>query len=167
MSTRGRFTRPVARGPTPIFKKRDEAFDVSSAATNGVLLAQLQIRETGTVYAAKVGILSFPESGAAVGDFVRSDYYVDCIPNAGAAIPNLSSAIERETLNGFYVGSQLNGSLSASNFINIIPIIEKFRYRRKCDENSFVRLIARQTVVAGGDITIGYTGVFNIVIRTR
>ncbi len=154
-------------GPQPIFKKRDEDFDVTTAATDGVILGQATTRETGTIYAVKVGVYGQAQATFAAGDSQRIDLYVDCIPSAGASIPNLSIDVERETLNGFYVGSIWMGKDADGTPITSVPIIEKFRFRRLCDENSLVRLLARAVLTSGSFSTTELTGVVNVVIRTR
>ena len=124
--------------------------------------------ETGTVYAVKVGVGVTTAVIGALADLSRVDYFVDCIPEAGASLPNLSVDAERETLNGFYVGSQHFQGATASSAITRDPTLnEKFKFRRKCDRNSFVRLLARVVTLNGTGNTAHISGEFDIIIRMR
>ncbi len=52
--------------------------------------------------------------------------------------------------------------------LNITQTVnEKFRFRRKCDENSFVRLLAQVVTTNGVTRTMEITGKIQVIIRTR
>ena len=62
------------QGPTPIFKKRYDALinaQVANNITNG-LIANITIRETGTIYALKLSMKATQVAGA-VGDMQECD----------------------------------------------------------------------------------------------
>ena len=86
-----------------------------------------------------------------------------CVP-AATGLPDLTVPVELDTLNGFYVGSIFSedGIANTWNYL-----LEKFRFRRKCDENSLIQLLARSLNTQGTGAAIEVSGVMAAVIRVK
>ncbi len=157
----------IGRGvrPAQVFKKRyDRVEGVASLNNNNAtLLAQIILNETGTVYAVKIGV-SGQIIGAAAGDGQIQNLFVRCVPN-DTLLPDLTDETELETMNGFYVGSYLFGLGSATTTEN--GLNTKFRFRRKCDQNSQLQLLAQSTNVNGTGRTVEWSGLLEAIIRVR
>ena len=71
-------------------------------------------------------------------------------------------------MNGFYAGT-LMFQPAATGFSGqrFSVMNEKFRFRRKCDENDVVRVIARPRLIAGTFRTMILAGELQVVIRMR
>ena len=67
----------VPRGPAQIFKKRHTRFSISVANSTPTDLADIALRETGTIYSVKVGVAAF-SSAAAAGEVMRCDLGIAC-----------------------------------------------------------------------------------------
>ena len=153
-----------ANRPAQVFKKRNIAFETTILNNaSATLLAEIVLRETGTIYSIKIGMQGHQISGSA-GDGQLIIVYCRCVP-AGTGLPDLTVNVEVDTMNGFYVGSYLflDGVQAAmANGLN-----EKFRFRRKCDENSLIQVIARSLGTAGTGRSIEWTGSIAAVIRVK
>ncbi len=156
----------IGRGvrPAQVFKKRNLPFEttiLSNAA--GTLLAEIVLRETGTIYSVKVGMWGHAISQVA-GDAQLIVVYVRCVP-AGTGLADLSINVEVDTMNGFYLGSFLFLDGLQGGVMN--GLNEKFRFRRKCDENSLIQIIARSLNTSGTGRSIEWTGSMAAVIRVK
>ena len=101
-------------------------------------------------------------AGAAANDSQKINLWVRCVP-AATALPNLNTAVEIDTLNGFFVGSFIYiGGVTVQNNFN-----EKFRFRRKCDENSLLQLLAESSSFNGTGRSMLASGMFAAVIRVK
>ncbi len=164
MSFRGRTT--VGRGvrPTQVFKKRNNVFATSVPSNaDATLLSEIVLRETGTIYSVKISCNGNYLSAAA-GDAQRINIWVRCVP-AVTALPDLTAAVELDTMNGFLVASFMY--TFEANERSIQGINEKFRFRRKCDENSLLQLLAQSTNTQGTGRVIEMQGVMAAVIRVK
>ena len=153
------------KGPTPIFKKRYDTLvntQISNNITNG-RVAQIQLRETGTVYTVKV-CMKATQVAAAVGDLQQCDLFVIVEPLAGIVTDHTVEA-NVETDNGFYVGSLFpsDGDFSGANDY----LLEKFRFRRKVDENMRITLVGTNLNKKGTGRSVDFNGTFCAVIRVR
>ncbi len=150
--------------PSQIFKKRHDLVNSDVPInSNATLIGNINIRETGTVYAVKLSLHAFPEAGTNP-DIQRVAIYVRCVPE-GTGLPDLTVENEIDTLNGFNAVVFHPGSTSSvgnRQFIN-----EKFRYRRKCDDNTDVQLIAQHTNTQGTGRVVNITGLFSAIVRVR
>ena len=153
----------IPLGPAQVFKKRYDRMDgvASLNNNNATLLAQIILEETGTIYAVKIGVSGHPIGGSA-GDSNILNLFVRCVPN-DTLLPDLTDDTELETMNGFYVGS----FLFSTGFTNIHGINEKFRFRRKCDRNMQLQLLAQSTNVQGTGRTVEFSGIFEAIIRVK
>ncbi len=166
MSARGGRNFVAARNrPAQVFKKRNAIFDTNIlAGTAGVIISTITLGETGTVYSVKVAIQGIHTSGV-TGDQNLINLWIRCAPS-GTAVPNLASAVALDTLNGFFVGrlNMANGSNSGFG----TGLVEKFRFRRKCDANSLLQLMAQSDFLGGGTSrAVNVGGVLTAVIRVR
>ena len=149
--------------PSQIFKKRHILFDTSvPTGSDATLLAELVVDETGTIYSVKVEAQT-NSLAAAGGDTQRISLWVRCA-RAGAALPDFTSSVESDTINGFHVGciwgvAPVGQTISSKR--------EKYRFRRKCDENMLIQLIAQSTVVNTTGRQQDISGSFSYVLRTR
>ena len=161
------FTRGL-RGPTPIFKRRHKRFTaVTAASGTPTRLQTITIRETGTIYAAKVGIWGHSVSASA-GDIQQCDFGLACSIKDQNII-DLSDDAEVETMNGFFVGTIFTADIATTTNepIGGMFIQEKFRFRRKCDENNVVELFTDTTVHNGVARTVAFSGYLDLIIRVR
>ena len=85
----------ASRGPTPIFKKRNEGFNISTAASTGVILAAITLRETGTVYAVKLGLCVSGVIDGNTADYEVVDIFIECT-RTPSVIPDLSDDVVKE-----------------------------------------------------------------------
>jgi len=165
MSFRGG-TRFPARNTSPsqIFKKRNDLIDQDVPInSNGTLCGQITLTETGTLYAVKLSIHAFGEVSLDF-DRQRVAMWIRCVPN-DTAIPDLTDVFELDTINGFSpivfsVGRPDNDGVHT--FLN-----EKFRYRRKCDANMELQLLAQHTNEQGVGRVVNITGIMTAIIRSR
>ena len=132
-------------------------------------IAKIELRETGTIYAVKLSVSAF-SSAANAGDIQELNMAIRCVAQGqDQFIPDFASITEIETINGFFVGNlwgQRGSDLG--NFISTIgSMTEKFRFRRKCDENSFVQLFGDTVVRAGVARSMQVVGVMELIIRIR
>ena len=150
--------------PAQVFKKRNNIF-LSPVLDNAdaVLMSEIVLRETGTIYSVKVSFWGMA-LGSVAGDHQRINVWVRCVP-AVTGLPDLTSSVELDTMNGFFVGSfTFTGVVQPSTGQGIN---EKFRFRRKCDENSLVQLLAQSTSTNGMGRTVEIGGVMAVVIRVK
>ena len=147
-----------------IFKKRNELFTVAvPSGSDATLLATTTLDETGTLYAVKVSCFLSHVAGTAP-DTQRVPIWIRCVP-AGTPLPDLTSEPEMDTLNGFPAAVLFGHdgvSRGPSNYLN-----EKFRFRRKCDANMVVQLIAQSTSTEGTGRTCEISGLMSLIIRIR
>ncbi len=150
--------------PAQVFKKRYDAMQgVSSLANNNAtLLAQIILSETGTIYAVKIGAWGDMIAGVSP-DAMVNNLYVRCVPN-DTLLPDLTDETELATMNGFFVGSYFfrGGSGNVTQGTNT-----KFRFRRKCDENMQLQLLAQSFHSGGTMRTVEWSGIFEAIIRVR
>ena len=156
----------IGRGnrPAQVFKKRNNLFDTSVPNnSNATLLSEIVLRETGTIYSIKIGCTGIQISGTGQ-DTQRIELWCRCVP-ATTTLPDFTVGVVQDTINGFFVGTlTFVGGLLAS--WNNIPNI-KFRFRRKCDENSLVQLIAQSSPTQGTGRTVEIAGLMAAVIRVK
>ncbi len=160
------FSAPRARtGPTPIFKRRAGFFATTiSAGTDGQVIFNLTVRETGTVYAVKVSMRAHGVSMAG-GDLQWLDCFITASDNIGTFSPDWSVLQERETNNGFYVGGL---AAVIQDFSGVGDKLEdKFRFRRLVDENSQLILSCQSRVISGTTRAVIVYGSIEYIIRTR
>ena len=166
MSFRG--TRGNLRGAprvSQIFKKReDRVSNTVASSSNATLIGSTVIQETGTVYAVKLS-LALQHLGATTGDFQRIVLWIRCIP-ADTGLPDLTDATEMETLNGFSPGC-LFGVGPGSSSGPAVYMNEKFRFRRKCDRNTVIELLAESTLLNGTARVCDISGLMTTIIRLR
>ena len=151
--------------PAQVFKKRYDLANGLLVLSNAdaVLVNQIILNETGTVYAVKIS-LGGQYIGAAAGDGQIINLYVRCVPN-DTLLPDLTDSTELETMNGFYVGSLMFNKGTESN--NITSMNTKFRFRRKCDQNSQLQLLAQSNNTNGTGRSVELSGIFEAIIRVR
>ncbi len=130
---------------------------------DATLLSEIVLRETGTIYSVKIS-LNGHHLSAVGADSQRMNLWVRCVP-AATGLPDLTAAVEIDTLNGFLVGSMYYDAASPSQSTR--GINEKFRFRRKCDENSLLQLLGQSTSINGTGRSILTTGVMAAVIRVK
>ncbi len=150
--------------PAQIFKKRNVLYDANVAAgITAALLGQITMTETGTIYSIKISAQGRHVSGTS-GDQDVINLWVRCIPQ-GTGLPDLSDGLDLDTLNGFYVGrlNMANGSNSGFG----TGLVEKFRFRRKCDQNSIIQLLGQSDNVNPTARVVEVVGVIAAVIRVR
>ncbi len=166
MSVRGgtRFSGGANLSPSQIFKKRTDLINLDIPInSNATLLATVNIRETGTVYAVKLSLQGFAEGSLTV-DAQRIMIYVRCVPE-GTNLPDLTVENEIDTLNGFFVCLLLCTGVNqqaVSQYLN-----QKFRFRRKCDDNTDIQLIAQHTNTQGTGRVVNITGQMQVIVRVR
>ena len=150
--------------PTQVFKKRNNIFSTQVLAnSNATLISEIVLRETGTVYAIKVSMFGQQLLPDAI-DAVVNRIWIRCVP-AATGLPDLTVAVELDTLNGFLVGSFLFVGADTSQAGH--GLNEKFRFRRKCDENTLVQLIGQSTGTNGVARIVEWNGVMQAVIRVK
>ena len=135
---------------------------ITNNITNG-LIDTLSFRETGTLYAVKISLKATQVAGA-VGDL--QELAIFCVVRTAAeAVPDLTIDGNVDTLNGFFVGNlyPADGDFSGAND----TITEKFRFRRKVDENDRLTLMASNLNIKGTGRTVDIQGALSAVIRTR
>ena len=153
--------RSFPRGKSKTFKKRYIPFNVALANSTPTRLAAIKLSETGTVVAAKIACSGFNLGTIAAGimevrlflyctRFLDSQSPPNPVDTTGFA-PYLEHE-EVDTINGFYVGSLFLPGNNSSISTQIEKIMEKFRFRRKCERNSEVVLSA-ETIVRNGSAT--------------
>ena len=153
-------------GPTPIFKKRNVFFDTTlTAGTTGQVIASVTVNETGTIYAAKV-CLSAILVGGTTADATQMDVFV-YKTRAGGATPNLNSLAQRDTLEGFLVGTFLNARRDALDFKQTETMNEKFRFRRMVDAQDLIVMAAQLRQVGVTNRDVRCMGSLAYVIRVR
>ncbi len=164
MSFRRTSSTPRGVRPAQVFKKRNNKANISIPNnSNATLLSEIVLRETGTIYSVKIGIGTNLTNGAD-GDVQELDLWCRCA-RAGASLPDFSIAVEADTINGFYIGT-----LSVTNHEgnpNAHITGEKFRFRRKCDENSLLQIIGVSTNIAGTGKSVETFVNTAVVIRVR
>ena len=154
----------IPLGPAQVFKKRyDLALgNAVPGNSNATLISQIILAETGTIYAVKIG-MGGQMIGPTANDGTVINLYVRCVPN-DTLLPDLTDETELETMNGFYVGSFLFiGAVEG----NITSLNEKFRFRRKCDANMQLQLLAQSSGSQGTARVVEWSGVFEAIIRVR
>ena len=155
----------VGRGvrPAQVFKKRNVLATIQIPInSNATLLNEIVLRETGTIYSVKVAAVANQIAGTGQ-DMQRINLWIRCVP-AVTGLPDLTSQVELDTMNGFYVGMFV---LIGGQETGASRILEKFRFRRKCDENSLIQLIGQSTSTNGtGRVVIVDTTV-TAVIRMK
>ena len=149
--------------PAQVFKKRNNPYDtLVGSNADAVLLSEIVLRETGTIYSVKISAKAYSVSADGDSNVIR--LWIRCVP-AQTTLPDLTAGVDLDTMNGFYVG-QVDGSgadaRTSSDFLQ-----EKFRFRRKCDENSLLQLLAQSTNVRGAGQTVEIVGVMVAVIRVK
>ena len=149
--------------PAQVFKKRFDKFQgvASLGNNNATLLAQIILEETGTIYAVKIGAIGHA-IGLVAGDETTNHLWIRCVPN-DTALPDLTDSTELETMNGFYVGS-FGYILSV---FNTHDMNEKFRFRRKCDRNMQLQLLAQSEAGNGTARTVEWSGILEAIIRVK
>ena len=164
MSFRGRTTTGRGVRPAQVFKKRNNIFStIVLNNADATLVSEIVLRETGTIYSVKVS-MGGQHQAPAGADTQIIRCWVRCVP-AATALPDLTAAVELDTMNGFHVGSFLY--IGQTDHVNIGSINEKFRFRRKCDENSLLQLLAQSTNTNGTGRSVEMTGTFTAVIRVK
>ena len=154
----------VRTGPTPIFKKRFERFNTVIGSQVNATVQTLTFRETGTVYAVKIDAKA-QHIGGAVGDIQNCELYC-FVQRSGGGTPDLSLDPVVETLNGFFMGSLL--AADGDNTVGSPTMLrDKFRYRRKVDENMELRIAARNAAIAGTGRSVAVFGNVEVIIRVR
>ena len=79
--------------PAQVFKKRNLLFNTTALNNaDATLIAELVLRETGTVYSLKVSINGIHISGVA-GDVQRIMLWARCVP-AVTGLPDLTASVE-------------------------------------------------------------------------
>ena len=164
MSFRGRSRGTAVPRTSQIFKKRHDLINVDIPINaDATLLGTITMQETGTIYAIKLSLHCFAEAPATT-DAQRVMIWVRCVPD-GTALPDLTDNGQMDTLNGFpaalLMGLATNG-IAAASYLN-----EKFRFRRKCDDNSLIQLIGQHTNTQGTGRVCNITGLMEAIIRVR
>ena len=157
-------TGKTVSSPSQIFKARDAFFNALVLVDGGTQIVNfIDVRETGTTYALKVDVFVHQDTQV-TGDVNRVDLFAS-IEKANAGIQGFETPMNTETLNGFYVGSVwlTDGDASGGEYQHLR---EKFRFRRKVDENMEIRLTAFNTSVIGS-ATVRLSGRMRAIIRTR
>ena len=150
--------------PSQIFKKRNELINLDVPInSNATLLASISLQETGTVYAIILSVLAFQEAGASA-DVQRVTLWVRCVP-ADTALPDLTDTQELDTINGF--SPKTLHTISTNGIGDLGALHQKFRFRRKCDSNMQVELIAQHTNTQGTGRVVNMTGLMTVVLRVR
>ncbi len=165
MSFRARPRTPMVRGPAQIFKKRNDLINTSVPInSNATLLGTITLQETGTLYAITLDLIC--DGINAVGDDLqRIVLWIRCVPE-GATLPDLTTNGVMDTINGFSPAT-LFGVIEANKGVAGTYLHEKFRYRRKCDDNTLIQLIAQSTTINGTGRVCDIAGHFGAVIRMR
>ena len=148
--------------PAQVFKKRNNVWNTAVATgSNATLLSEIVLRETGTIYSVKLSFGGLHQSAVA-GDAQVIRVWVRCVP-ASTGLPNLNTAVELDTMNGFFVGTFIFiGTENRARWFN-----EKFRFRRKCDENSLIQVLAESSSFNGTGRVVELTGTTAVVIRVK
>ncbi len=165
MSARGTRNFVAARPRvSQIFKKRNDLVTADIPInSNGTLIGNFTLNETGTLYAVKLSLHAFSEGGAA-GDVQRILIWIRCAP-PGTSVPDLTNTAEMNNMNGFPAAALMavGGFQSGLQcYLN-----EKFRYRRKCDDQTVVELFGQSTTVQGTGRVVNINGIMSAVIRMR
>jgi len=163
--------RGVARGPSPIFKKRMFRFSTTVPNTTPVNIASIVLRETGTIYSVKIDMAII---NTVTGSNVQElNFALRCVPQKELnSIPDFGVDQEIETINGFYVGSLWSSGVDAASGDTHYPQLkatlnEKYRFRRKCDENTRINLFADSVVRQGAAQSVQVFGMMYVVVRVR
>ncbi len=90
--------------------------------------------------------------------------YVRCVPE-GTNVPDLTVGNEIDTMNGFSPTVFTAGTLQSSGPANYLN--EKFRFRRKCDDNTDINLLAQHTNTQGSGRVVNIIGLMQAIIRVR
>ena len=159
------------RGPAPLFKKRIVRFSVTVSNSTPSPLFDLIIRETSTIYAASIDIYQQSISPAE-GDLQMGSYTISCNPavEEPGSEPDWSTITDIETINGFVVGSMMSGIMdgtAVSETAVMGHIREKFRFRRRCVENTHVRMLVDTLVTDGAARSVIVSGTVSLILRVR
>ncbi len=166
-------------GPEPIFKKRYVAFSILLVNSTPTICANIAISETATIYSCKVSMAGLMIGGAGVNvQEIRS--WVRCtiddakiLDPGDVADPNDPyTTSEMDNLNGFTLPNIWTTPstfdpldtppLYAPEYVN-----EKYRFRRKCDCNTVVRIEADTITRQGAARSVQFFGYMELVIRVR
>ncbi len=171
--------RSVGRGPTAIFKKRFSSFSKVVTNTTPVVVSKITLAETATIYAVKVSLIGLGLSTTAE-DVQEVRLFVECVEGPNVAVPDplvvgddpdFVEHVEIDPMNGFYLGSLfVRGNAGGTQDQRMeVPswISEKFRFRRKCDRRSEIRIIADSIVRAQAAQSVVVSGGMQIVTRVR
>ena len=164
------------RGPSPIFKRRFGLFVNALVNATTTTVQAITMRETGTIYAVKVGMTFTPQNATYADNDSMRVIYAITRTRAGSAVGTalLSNLIQTETIDGFIMGSKEVGfrrgsdasdgalPLSVDNNVN-----EKYRFRRKTDENDVWNLVMRTAVVNGAARDVLVSGFIEYIVRSR
>ncbi len=165
MSLRG--TRSFSAGRprvSQIFKKRNVLINADvTINADAVLLGTIAIRETGTIYAVKLSLHAFAEGGATV-DGQRVIIWLRCVPN-NTTLPDLTAGDDMDTINGFPAALLYCGGANQDNPSSYLN--EKFRFRRKADDNFDVELLGQHTNVQGAGRVVNVVGIMSVIVRVR
>ncbi len=163
-----RFNRTLgSRGPSPIFKKRFIGFSQSAGNQVNQNIVEMTFRETGTIYAVKLSF-SMVSAGPTGADTQKMDFGLRVGSEVAitSAVPDFSIPTQIETMNGFVVGSLMAQTEDINSPLKGW-IDEKFRFRRKIDENDRIQLFGKSLVVNGSAQTMVVAGIMEVIIRTR
>ncbi len=150
--------------PAQVFKKRHNRYNTTVVTgSNATLLSEIVLRETGTIYSVKISAFTIAISAVA-GDVGRLDLWVRCVP-AATTLPDFTSAVVEDTVNGFFVGT-IYGTDVIGGMHSLIDSV-KFRFRRKCDENTLLQLIATSQISNGVGRSNIISGMMAAVIRVK
>ena len=155
----------IGRGlrPAQVFKKRHNLASTQIPINaDATLLGEIVMRETGTIYALKISAVGNQIAGTGQ-DQQRIMLWARCVP-AVTGLPDLTSEVEMDTLNGFFVGQFV---LIGGQETSASKIEEKFRFRRKCDENSLIQLIGQSTSTNGTGRVVIVDTMMEAVIRMK
>ncbi len=165
MSVRG--TRGFSTGRprvSQIFKKRNALVNADVPInSNATLLATITLAETATIYAIKLALFAFGEASV-VADVQRVVLWIRCVA-AGSGLTDLTQDQDMDTINGFPAVMLCPHGTNQDN--SACYINEKFRFRRKCDDNSLLQLIAQHTNVQGTGRVVNVSGLMTAILRVR
>ena len=151
-------------GPAQIFKKRNDLINVQVPINaNAFLLGTITLQETGTLYAITLDLLATSIAPNA-GDVQRIVLWVRCVPE-GTTLPDFTVNGVMDTVNGFSPATIFGVDELEQGVASYLH--EKFRFRRKCDDNTLIQLIAQHTNTNGTGRVVEISGHFGAVIRVR
>ena len=168
----------VPSGPEPIFKKRWVGFSTLLVNSTPTEAAIIEIAETGTVYSAKISMAGLMIAGVGnnvqeIRSWIRCGRENDAIPDpnskANSNSPYANSTMD--IINGFTLPS-LFTTPPVQAATDLPPVFkqdhsEKFRFRRKCDRNTIVKLEADTIVRQGAARSCQFFGYMELVIRIK